>query len=79
MTVSAKYIKANRKGRRTKVTSINIEFYQSRLLKEFDLDLSKLTRDFLDAYLSREFPDRFKALKEADCLELIDPNEVDED
>lgn len=71
MPVSEKYFKNERKGRRTKVSSINLEFYQSQLLKEKGLNLSLLVRDLLDLYLSREFPERYKVLKEAELSGLL--------
>jgi hypothetical protein len=56
-----KYIKTTKKIERGhKQTGVNIEFYQYKIIKDQNLNLSLLLRDFLDDYLAKNFPIEFK-------------------
>jgi len=58
-----RYKKTARKGRKTYVSSVNLEFYQHKILKEKSLNLSLLIRDLLEDYFTKFFPERYEELK----------------
>ena len=53
------YIKKDKKTRKHKITSINLESYQYDTIKELNIDLSKLVRELLEHFLSVNCPDEY--------------------
>jgi hypothetical protein len=50
-----KYKKTKLENRGHKVTSVNLEVYQSETLKKENINLSLLVRDLLEDFLSKNF------------------------
>jgi hypothetical protein len=62
-----------------KTSSINLENYQSRLIKEENINLSFLVRDLLELYLTREFPEKYLKLKKEELEGRLEKPEKDEE